>query len=68
MLTRCFIFNVLFQDSLCLVEACKERNIAMVDLLLRYNAQDNDSKALNIAVTNKEDLLIAKLLAIKVII
>ncbi|KAL1122208.1 hypothetical protein AAG570_003613 [Ranatra chinensis] len=53
------------QDSICLVEACKERNIAMVDLLLRFNAHDHDCKALSVAITNKDDILIAKLLAIK---
>uniref|UniRef100_T1HIN4 non-specific serine/threonine protein kinase n=1 Tax=Rhodnius prolixus TaxID=13249 RepID=T1HIN4_RHOPR len=47
------------------MEACKQRNIAMVDLLLRHNAHDHESKALTVAINNKDDILIAKLLAIK---
>lgn len=38
----------------------------MVDLLLRHNAHDHESKALTVAINNKDDILIAKLLAIKV--
>lgn len=52
-------------DCICLVEACKQRNITMVDLLLRHNAHDHDSKALSVAISSKDDILIAKLLAIK---
>ncbi|XP_014247457.1 leucine-rich repeat serine/threonine-protein kinase 1 [Cimex lectularius] len=52
-------------DCVCLVEACKSRNIALVDLLLRYNAHDHESKALSVAIQNKDDLLTAKLLAIR---
>lgn len=52
-------------ECICLVEACKQRNIAMVDLLLRHNAHDHDSKALAVAISTKDDILIAKLLAIK---
>ncbi|KAF6207493.1 hypothetical protein GE061_015939 [Apolygus lucorum] len=58
--------NLLSQnDGVCLIEACKLRNITMVDLLLRHNAHDHESKALEVAVNNKDDILIAKLLSIR---
>ncbi|CAB0014704.1 unnamed protein product [Nesidiocoris tenuis] len=58
--------NLLSQgDCVCLIEACKLRNITMVDLLLRHNAHDHESKALAVAIHNKDDLLIAKLLSIR---
>lgn len=50
-----------------LVEACKNRDVPIVDLLLKRGARDDDCKALSIAVTNKDETLIAKLLSIKVI-
>jgi hypothetical protein len=38
----------------------------MADLLLRHSARDDDCKALRVATCNKDDLLTAKLLSIKV--
>ncbi|XP_066246944.1 leucine-rich repeat serine/threonine-protein kinase 1 isoform X1 [Euwallacea similis] len=48
-----------------LVEACKNRDVPIVDLLLKRGARDDDCKALGIAVANKDETLIAKLLSTK---
>jgi len=52
--------------SVSLVEACRNRDIGMADLLLRHSARDDDCKALHLATRNKDDILTAKLLSIKV--
>jgi ankyrin repeat protein len=52
--------------STALVEACKNRDIGMADLLLRHSARDDDCKALRIAARHRDAILIAKLLSIKV--
>lgn len=52
-----------------LVEACRNRDIGMVDLMLRFGARDDECRALRAAAglgTGKEDILLAKLLSIKV--
>lgn len=52
-----------------LVEACRNRDIGMVDLMLRYGARDDDCRALRVAAglgSGKEDILLAKLLSTKV--
>ncbi|KAK7861679.1 hypothetical protein R5R35_005355 [Gryllus longicercus] len=51
--------------STALVEACKNRDIGMTDLLLRHGARDDDCKALRVATHNHDDILTAKLLSIK---
>lgn len=48
-----------------LVEACRNRDLTMVDLLLKHGARDDDCKALSVVVGNKDDILTAKLLSIK---
>ncbi|XP_030762504.1 leucine-rich repeat serine/threonine-protein kinase 1 isoform X2 [Sitophilus oryzae] len=48
-----------------LVEACKNRDVAIVDLLLKRGARDDECKALSVAVANKDETLIAKLLSTK---
>ncbi|XP_076250430.1 leucine-rich repeat kinase isoform X2 [Rhynchophorus ferrugineus] len=48
-----------------LVEACKNRDVPIVDLLLRRGARDDECKALFVAVANKDETLIAKLLSTK---
>ncbi|XP_075215251.1 leucine-rich repeat kinase [Lycorma delicatula] len=48
-----------------LVEACSNRDIAIVDLLLKHGARDDDCKALSVVVANQDDILTAKLLSIK---
>ena len=52
--------------STALVEACRNRDIGMADLLLRHSARDDDCKALRVATRNRDDILTAKLLSIKV--
>ncbi|XP_067008597.2 leucine-rich repeat serine/threonine-protein kinase 1 [Anabrus simplex] len=51
--------------STALVEACKNRDIGMTDLLLRHGARDDDCKALRVVTRNQDDILTAKLLSIK---
>nr|CAD7202602.1 unnamed protein product [Timema douglasi] len=51
--------------STALVEACRNRDIGMADLLLRHGARDDDCKALCVVARNRDDILIAKLLSIK---
>lgn len=50
----------------CLVEAAKNRDVAMIDMLLKYGARDDYSKALSVTVQNQDDILTAKLLSMKV--
>ncbi|KAJ8679026.1 hypothetical protein QAD02_014813 [Eretmocerus hayati] len=49
----------------CLAIACQNRDVKIVDLLLKHGAVDNDSAALKIAARNSDEVLTAKLLAIK---
>lgn len=53
-------------QSTALVEACKNRDVPLVDLLLRSGARDDDCKALSATVQTKDETLTAKLLSIKV--
>ncbi|XP_050296551.1 leucine-rich repeat serine/threonine-protein kinase 1 isoform X5 [Anthonomus grandis grandis] len=48
-----------------LVEACKNRDVAILDLLLKRGARDDECKALSVAMHNKDETLISKLLATK---
>lgn len=48
--------------------ACSHRDIAVAELLLKYGARDDDCRALAVSVRNKDDILTAKLLSIKVCI
>ncbi|KAI4458153.1 ankyrin repeat and protein kinase domain-containing protein [Holotrichia oblita] len=52
-------------QSTALVEACKNRDVPLVDLLLRSGARDDDCKALSSTVQTKDETLTAKLLSIK---
>ena len=36
--------TVFFKGSTCLVEACMNRDMGMIDLLLKYGARDDDCK------------------------
>ena len=36
--------NVFFKGSTCLVEACLNRDMGMIDLLLKYGARDDECK------------------------
>lgn len=55
-----------FGQSTGLVEACRNRDVPIVDLLLKHGARDDDCKALYVAVENNDETLIAKLLSTKV--
>ncbi|XP_049820088.1 leucine-rich repeat serine/threonine-protein kinase 1 isoform X2 [Aethina tumida] len=54
-----------YGQSSGLVEACKNRDVPIVDLLLKYGARDDECKALAVAVANKDETLIPKLLSTK---
>lgn len=54
-----------YGQSTALVEACRNRDVPTVDLLLKHGARDDDCKALAVAVQNRDETLTAKLLSIK---
>lgn len=39
--------TVFFKGSTCLVEACMNRDMGMIDLLLKYGARDDDCKVIH---------------------
>ena len=57
--------NITFQGSTCLVEACRNRDLGMIDLLLKYGARDDECKALMVAAAAGESIIVSKLLALK---
>lgn len=52
--------------STALVEACRNRDLGMLDLLLKSHARDDECKALFIAAHAKDEVIVSKLLALKV--
>ncbi|KAJ8942684.1 hypothetical protein NQ314_010008 [Rhamnusium bicolor] len=54
-----------YGQSTGLVEACRNRDVPIVDLLLKHGARDDECKALSAAIYNKDETLIAKLLSTK---
>lgn len=54
-----------FTGSTALVEACKNRDYAMIELLLKYGARDDECKALVVAIRAQDEVIISKLLALK---
>ncbi|XP_017772148.1 PREDICTED: leucine-rich repeat serine/threonine-protein kinase 1 isoform X5 [Nicrophorus vespilloides] len=52
-------------QSTALMEACKNRDVPLVELLLRCGARDDECKALSVAVQNRDEILSAKLLSTK---
>ena len=58
--------DISLSQSTALVEACRNRDVPMVELLLKFDARDDDCKALSVTVQNKDETLTAKLLSIKV--
>lgn len=51
--------------STALVEACRNRDVPMAELLLSHGARDDECRALGVAVRNKDEVLTARLLSIK---
>jgi ankyrin repeat protein len=49
----------------CIVEAAKNRDMGMIDLLLKYGARDDQNQALSVASQAKDNLVMSKLLALK---
>ncbi|XP_060525729.1 leucine-rich repeat serine/threonine-protein kinase 1 isoform X2 [Cylas formicarius] len=54
-----------YAQSTALVEACKNRDFPVVDLLLKHEARDDECRALSVAIMNRDETLIAKLLSTK---
>lgn len=54
-----------YSGSTALVEACRNRDSTVIDLLIRYGARDDDCKALRIAASNKDYHFMSKLLSLK---
>ncbi|GIX66529.1 hypothetical protein CEXT_19851 [Caerostris extrusa] len=52
-------------SSTALVEACKNRDVNMVDCLVRHGARDDNCKALKVASSNKDEYIASKLLTLK---
>uniref|UniRef100_A0A8D8E4R7 non-specific serine/threonine protein kinase n=3 Tax=Culex pipiens TaxID=7175 RepID=A0A8D8E4R7_CULPI len=48
-----------------LAEATRQKSLAMVDLLLKYGAKDDQSVALSIAIQNSDEQIVCRLLSIK---
>lgn len=51
------------ESSTALVEACLQRDLGMIELLLKYGARDDDCKAM--AYVCKDDIIVGKILALK---
>ncbi|XP_054737581.1 leucine-rich repeat serine/threonine-protein kinase 1 isoform X1 [Anastrepha obliqua] len=49
-----------------IAEACKQRSLAMLELLLRYGARDENGTALNVAVSSEDEAILSRLLAKRV--
>lgn len=49
-----------------MVEACRNRDLGMLDLLLKSHARDDECKALFIAAHARDEVIVSKLLALKV--
>ncbi|XP_042874450.1 leucine-rich repeat serine/threonine-protein kinase 1-like isoform X4 [Penaeus japonicus] len=57
--------NKIPSGSTALVEACRNRDLGMLDLLLKSHARDDECKALFIAAHAKDEIIVSKLLALK---
>ncbi|XP_076065875.1 leucine-rich repeat serine/threonine-protein kinase 1-like isoform X3 [Oratosquilla oratoria] len=55
----------IFTGSTALVEACRNRDLWMLDLLLQSHARDDECKALFIAAHARDEIIVSKLLALK---
>ena len=49
----------------CLVEAASNRDMGMIDLLLKYGARDDQNQALAVGIQTDDHLVMSKLLALK---
>ena len=60
------VYVPVLAGSTALVEACRNRDMGMLDLLLKNHARDDECKALFIAAHAKDEIIVSKLLALKV--
>ena len=51
--------------STALVEACRNRDLQMIDLLLRHGARDDQCKALYVACRTGDEAVVSRLLALR---
>lgn len=49
-----------------IAEACKQRSLAMLDLLLKYGARDDNGTAICVAIASEDEALLSRLLARRV--
>ncbi|ALC46696.1 Lrrk [Drosophila busckii] len=49
-----------------IAEACKQRSLHMLDLLLKYDARDDNGTAISIAIASEDEALLSRLLARRV--
>ena len=54
-----------YKSSTCLLEAARNRDMGMIDLLLKYGARDDQNLALAAAAQTNDFLVMSKLLALK---
>ncbi|XP_043222191.1 leucine-rich repeat serine/threonine-protein kinase 1-like isoform X1 [Amphibalanus amphitrite] len=57
--------SMVFTGSTALVEACRNRDLQMIDLLLRHNARDDQCKALYVACRSGDEAVVSRLLALR---
>uniref|UniRef100_A0A6A7FVB2 non-specific serine/threonine protein kinase n=2 Tax=Hirondellea gigas TaxID=1518452 RepID=A0A6A7FVB2_9CRUS len=57
--------HYIFTGSTALVEACRNHDLGMVEMLLKNHARDDQCKALYIAAHNNDTIILSKLLALK---
>jgi Leucine-rich repeat (LRR) protein len=51
------------ESSTALVEACLQRDLGMIELLLKFGARDDECKA--VAIVCRDDVIVGKILAVK---
>ncbi|XP_062127004.1 LOW QUALITY PROTEIN: leucine-rich repeat serine/threonine-protein kinase 1 [Drosophila sulfurigaster albostrigata] len=49
-----------------IAEACKQRSLAMLDLLLKFGARDDNGTAISVAIASEDEALLSRLLARRV--
>ncbi|KAL9897903.1 leucine-rich repeat kinase isoform 1-T1 [Glossina fuscipes fuscipes] len=49
-----------------IAEACKQKSLAMVELLLKYGARDDNGSALSVAIVSEDEAILNRLLAKRV--
>ncbi|XP_017968519.1 leucine-rich repeat serine/threonine-protein kinase 1 isoform X2 [Drosophila navojoa] len=53
-------------SNMPITEACKQRSLAMLDLLLKFGARDDNGTAISVAIASEDEALLSRLLARRV--